>query len=221
MPNYSQLLKEAYTHFVLDIGGKHVPIPYRINIPPVEHSAKQGKSSPEVLLNQLRTEATEQKFDLKSASVEEIREFMRQNQLGLDCSGFVYRMLDYLIEEVKEKTLTGFGFPHVGRTNVATLTSDEFSIPIQTVNDIRPGDIIRVNSTQPILHALIVLETINNTIIYAHSSETQLKNGVHKALITIMNPDLPIHEQRWEEDYLLNEFNASLGDGVKRLKVLR
>jgi len=125
--DHSQILYQAYEQFLLPVFNKKVPMPYRINIPPDEHPAKQGKSAPEVILKQLQEDARNQNFDLQKASMEETREFMRKNQLGIDCSGFAYRILDFLVQKIKGKSLEDFGFPHVGITNVNILTSDEFS----------------------------------------------------------------------------------------------
>ena len=116
--NYSQILWEEYSKFILSVYGKKVAIPYRINIPPDPHPKRQGKSSPQDILKQLKEDALTQSFDLKSASIEQIQQFMIQNKLGLDCSGFVYRMLDYLVLKVKGQELKDLIGSHVGNTNV-------------------------------------------------------------------------------------------------------
>lgn len=204
MNNYSQILEQAYSHFILNIEGKKVAIPYRINIPPIEHPARQGKSSPEVILKQLYEDAREQGFDLKKASVEsveEVRGFMRKNHLGLDCSGFVYRMLDFLVQEAKGKPLTKLGFDHVGRTNVTMLTDSDHSIKIDP-KDLQPGDIIKTNSLSKIPHILIVMARKDNLVTYAHSSKDS-------AGITKFSEDL--------NDII---YDTKAGDGPRRLKVL-
>lgn len=214
MANYSAILKQAYQQFILNIKGKQVPIPYRINIPAEEHPARQGKSDPETILKQLYEDAGEQGFNLKSASIEEIQEFMRKNKLGLDCSGFVYRMLDLLVQQVKGKPLTELGFDHVGRTNVATLTGDEHSITIEP-SDIQPGDLIRIDSeaADGLNHCLLVMENKNGMITYAHSSRKTKVNGVHQD--QIKNGAFP-------KDLDVFSYNPNnKKDGIRRLKVLK
>ncbi len=220
MQDYSKILWQAYEEFLLDLGGKKVPTPYRINIPPNEHPARQGKSSPEVILQQLKEDAKKEGLELSTASLEEIKQFMIKNNLGIDCSGFTYRILDHLIHNIKGKSLTDFGFPHVGRTNVKMLTSEEFTIPIEHLHDIRPGDLIKVRSSEKIPHCLIVLEVKPKQIIYAHSNEDKLYYGIHQNQIIITDPKNSIEKQGWKENYLIDDWRPDLGDGVKRLRVL-
>ncbi len=214
MSDYSKILWEAYDQFLLPLGGKRVPSPYRRN--EVGSFQKigpefQGKSSPEVLTETTIKLAKEQNFDLDQASVEEIRDFMRKNKLGIDCSGFAYRMLNYLVQEAKGKNLEAFGLPHVGRTNVAKLASDEFSIPVSSFSEIQPGDFIKLNSTGDILHTVVILETKDSIITYAHSSGVTQTNGVHTD--RIINGQLP-------EDLESFSYNCDEGDGIRRLKAL-
>lgn len=219
MQNYSKILYQGYKQFILNVNGKKVPIPYRINIPPDEHPRRQGKSSPEDILAQLKQDAKEQGFDLDSASVEEVKKFMEQNKLGIDCSGFAYRLLDFLTFETKGKHLTDFGLPNVGRTNVNILTSDEYSKPINSVILVQPGDLIKVDSSQKIPHCMVVLEKQPNEIIYVHSSRyPQTEDGVHTAKIEVIDPKKPLRVQKWQEDFLIENWQGNLGDGVKRFK---
>lgn len=215
MDKFSPILKRAYNQFILNIEGKKVSIPYRINIPPMKHPARQGKSAPEVILKQLYEDAKQQGFDLKQASVEEIRDFMKQNNLGLDCSGFVYRMLDFFVQEIKGKPLTELGFEHVGRTNVAILTDDNHSIKVDP-KDIQPGDIIKTNSEGDIDHILIVIGKNKNQVTYAHSSRETIPQGVHKGKFEI----LPQGQIKFIEDLRNITYNNKAGDGPRRLKIL-
>lgn len=225
MDDYSKILKSAFNNFILQVEGKQVPIPYRINIPPVEHPRRQGKSSPEDLLDQLYLDASQQKFDLKEASVANIQQFMQKNLLGLDCSGFVYRMLNYLLDGLGKGSLEGLGLPHVGRTNVRLLTLEKFAILFTEISQIRSGDVIRLNSNQKIPHAVIVLENSDGSITYAHSGNTSKLNGVHSAVIKISDSSKGLKEQDWLEQTTDNKpysifFNPDKGDGVFRLKNL-
>lgn len=214
--NYSKILYKAYDQFMLSLDGKKVPTPYRRNeIGSFQKigSEFQGKSSPEVLTEATKRLAKEQNFDLNKASVEEIREFMKKNKLGIDCSGFVYRVINYLSEKLGLGNLEkAAGLPHVGRTNVAKLTSDEFSVPVGSFNEAQPGDIIRLNSGGDILHALIVLENSDGVIAYAHSSGETIPNGVHIG---------KIEGGKFPDDLKSFSYQTSQGDGVRRLKILK
>lgn len=229
MQDYPKILWEAYEQFLLPLGGKKIPTPYRRN--EVGSFQKvgpqfQGKSSPKVLTETTKKLAKGNKFNLDQASKKEIISFMQNNKLGIDCSGFAYRALDHLTEKLKGKPLTAFGLPHVGRTNIAKLTSDKFSISINKIEEIHPGDMLKINSSQTIPHVMVILDVKQNRmrqslfsakITYAHSSETK---GVHIGEIKIVDKSKSLNQQEWQEKYLLDNWSSDLGDGVKRLKVL-
>lgn len=213
--DYSKILHAAYEKFMLPLGGKKVPTPYRRNelgsyqkIGP----EFQGKSSPEVLTETAEKLAKEQNFDLTKASVEKIRGFMMQNKLGIDCSGFVYRMLDYLSQELGLGSLQkSAGMEHVGRTNIAKMTSAEFSLPVAGFAKAQAGDIIRLNSEGDILHGAIILENNNGKVTYAHSSNETNPAGVHQG--QIINSRIP-------SDLSNFSYDINKGDEVRRLKIL-
>ncbi len=223
MEYYSKILFEAYEKFILPLGGKKVPTPYRMNdigafqkVGP----AFQGKSSPEILIKTTKQLAKEQGFDLKKANVEQIKNFMVLNKLGIDCSGFVYRILNELVQKVKGKPLTEFGLPNVGRTNVTKLTSFEFTITIETAGQIQSGDLIELNSSSKPPHCFIVLQNDGHKIIYAHSAGRSKITGVHTGEIIISDPKKGLDEQNWKEEFKALVFNAKSGDGARRLKCL-
>lgn len=186
MNNYSKILHEAYEKFLLPIGGKIVPTPYRINDKGNFQKLGpefQGKSSPQVLTKTVKKLAQQQMFDLDKASIAEIRNFMRKNKLGIDCSGFTYRILNYLVQKVKGKPLTSFGLPHVGRCNVEKLTSSDYTRAVGDLSNSKPGDLIRLWNKHGGLHCLVVFENQKEAITYTQSSEPlginmgKFKNG--------------------------------------------
>lgn len=216
MGNYSQILNEAYEKFLLLLGGKKVPASYRINIPYQEDRSRHGKSSPKVLSKDVKRLALEQNFDLEIASIQEIKKFMESNMLGIDCSGFVYHTLNYLLKKIGLGDMEKAGFPPASQTNSALLTSDKFSNPITKTSEVKPGDIIKLNSIMEIPHSVLVLEKNGKEIIYAHSS---FPEGVKKSSIKIIDPGETIDHQDWEDKIYIQNWN--LGDGVRRLKALK
>lgn len=214
--DHSKILIEAYEKFLLPLGGKRVPTPYRRNeIGSLQKISPefQGKSSPEVLRETTERLAKEQGFDLNKASVEEIRNFMMKNKLGIDCSGFAYRVLNQLAEKTKKKPLTSFGFPHVGRANVAKLTDPKFTKEI-SLQEIKPGDLLKMNSAGDILHCLVITKREGNVVKYIHSSSVTKPNGVHQSEMIINNSGLT-----FEEDLGDITYNPTAGDGLRRLKI--
>jgi hypothetical protein len=216
MKNHSQILKEGYDKFTLPLGGKKVPCPYRENDTGSFQKVGpefQGKSSPATIIKATKDLAKKKGFNLEKASVEEIREFMFKNKLGIDCSGFAYRTINHLTQIIFKKPLTALGFEHVGRTNVAKFTSDEMSIKVKGFKEIKPGDIIRLTLIRDpkIRHMIFVLENKNGIVTYAHSSEETDPHGVH--LDYIKNGKLP-------EDLKAFMYNEKDGDSIRRLKIL-
>lgn len=212
--DFSTILFVAYDKFMLPLGGKRVPTPYRRNeIGSFQKVGPefQGKSSPGVLTETTKRLAKKQNFDLNSATVEEIRGFMMQNKLGIDCSGFSYRLINHLVKQVKGKPLTEFGIPHVGRTHMSTLTSDEFTIPVADFSLAQAGDLIRLNSGEDVLHGAVILDNKDSVIIYAHSSGITNPTGAHTD--TIKDGKFPADLKKFS-------YNTTLGDGIKRLKIL-
>lgn len=200
--DYSDILYQGYKRFVLNVYGKQIHMPYRINIPPDPHPKRQGKSSPQDILKQLKQDALQQGFDLKPASIEETRQFMINNKLGIDCSGFAYRMLDYLLLKLQGKRLKSFLGSHVGNTDVRKLTSAALANRVEI--EIKPGDLIKIDSALPIPHCMVILNIQDGQVTYAHSSKSaQGVNLVTKSLEEI--------SQNW---------NTQAGDGIYRLKIL-
>ena len=146
----------------------------------------------------------------KDSSIEQIQQFMIQNKLGLDCSGFIYRMLDFLLLKTKGKRLKSAVGSHVGNTNVQKLTSLRLSEKIEDFTQVKPGDLVKLNSHKEIPHVFVVLENLNGIIKYAHNGITQL-NGVQTGEFRLDNI---------QEDLPYYTFNPKNGDGFYRLKAL-
>jgi hypothetical protein len=223
--DYSQILYQAYDRFILNLGGKKVPTPYRINLPYQKDRRKYGKFNPSKLTHDTKEVAKEQNVNLEELSVEEIRQFMIKNQLGIDCSGFVYWIADYLLNQLGKGSMEQIGFPRASSTNVELLTTDQFTIPVYKIEDIKPGDFIKFNKGGGgVPHILIILEKNPQQIIYAHSSGVSEIPGVHQGTIKITNDQTTLDQQEWPEKLndgrlLKDSFNPT-ADGVRRLKAL-
>lgn len=219
--DYSNLLIKAYNQYLLPLGGKKVPAPYRINIPfqPDRKIDKNiiylgGKSPAKRLTEDTILAAKEQNFDLEKSSVEEIQKFMQENMLGIDCSGFTYHLLDFLLRKIKKGGMEKIGFPKASQTDVEKLTSREFAEKLENIRDGQPGDIIRLGSKSAdlIQHCIIILETSWGMATYAHSSRKTLIKGVHTDSISLgkLPPELKVYNYSPEDT----------PDGLYRLKAL-
>lgn len=211
MNDYSKILAEGYGQFILELGGKKAATPYRLNIPYQPDRSKYGKSDPQTLIADTIKAAREKTFDLDKASVEEIRLFMEESWLGIDCSGFVYHLLDYLLKKIGKGSMEAAGFSKASRTNVELLTSDEFSHTINGFGLAQPGDLISLNSAQTIPHVLIIINVADNILTYAHSSNRTKIRGVHQGKII---------DSQLDEELQVYSYNTHQGDGIRRLKAL-
>jgi hypothetical protein len=215
-------LNKIYKKFAeLKLGNRKVATPYRMNDDPQSGPAFQGKSSPEVITETAINLANHEGVDLSTLSDEQIRQFLEAHKLGIDCSGFAYRLLDFVSKKIFKKNLQeATGLDHVGNTNVELLTSTDFSVPVDKISDIKPADLIKVHSAEKPSHVIVVLEVKKKQIIYAHSSASSTPTGVHTSFIKITDSTKPLAQQQWAEQYLLRNWNHKLGDGVHRLKGL-
>lgn len=224
----------SYTHLL--IGGKEVVCPYWMNnLEKGIYGPIGGKGTPKQIEEITASEAEKEKVDLFKMNAEEVVLFMRMKKIGVDCSGFVFWMLDALD---REKGGNGIGddIPDSRgkvveyRANTMMLTESKVSFPVATVSEVKPGDIIRMRRGKHIAIILSIFYEKDKMIKleYAHSSgniHTKV-SGVHKAEIFVINQDLKLEQQEWSEDdnqgkkYKECLFSQE-GDGIRRLNIWR
>lgn len=219
-----QDLYYKYTH--LPIGGKEIVCPYWMNnLEKGIYGPVGGKGTPEQIVEAVVKEAESENVDLERMDEESIILFMKAKKIGIDCSGFVFWMLNTLDIE---KGGNGIDVDK-SRANARMITASEVSFPVEKIEEIKAGDIIRIRRGKHVA-IVISLEKDNkgNTrfINYAHSSSNSLTkiSGVHCAKIEIINPPKDLREQKWYEETINGlsygtEIFLQDGDGVKRLKI--
>ncbi|KKS98713.1 MAG: hypothetical protein UV73_C0001G0234 [Candidatus Gottesmanbacteria bacterium GW2011_GWA2_43_14] len=162
-----------------------------------------------------------------ASNADKVRRLAKQNRLGIDCSGFVYRVWNLLIANKYGNTADPKMeeiFPGgINRTNADKLTSGSACLKIERIEDIRFGDNLRLNGGR---HVALISEVNADNIVYAHASSqlTEIQ-GVHYGEIKIIKPGKDLSEQRWLEKAraggnLNKYFKPVRGDGVFRLKIL-
>lgn len=221
-----QKLFAKYTH--LPLGGKEISCPYwRNDLKRGIFGPGGGKGRPEEIVEITEQEAKKEGLDLGKMNEEEIISFMEKSRIGIDCSGFVFWMMDVLDKEKGGNGITddipGCQGKFLCRANVKMLTSEEVTLPIEKVKDIRVGDIIRLHGGK---HVTIVIRVTRvREIEYAHSSGLTETSGVHSGRIIINDPEQGLEKQSWQEktdkgeNYGHKYYLTTLGDGVKRLKI--
>lgn len=172
-----------------------------------------GKGSPKEIHEELEYILKINKLDPNTV---DIRKLMVESNIGIDCSGFAYHVL----------RKTNYSFPYAGgflrkmiakfrpvaNIDVKTFTHDNNS-KIIALRDVQPGDIITMvgNGDASRNHIVIIdqIEYQNDlpaTIHYVHSiaipEDGQYGHGVRSGKIEIINPDKPLTDQIWSEEYL-------------------
>lgn len=193
--------------FALEIiPGKKVRIPYWRNKFFKSRGRIQGsfggKGTPAQIKQATLKKARQTRIDLNKMTPFQIRSFMRQKRIGLDCSGFAFQVLNFLKPGFYKglKKARGISPNPIRRFNTKVLTSDQNSQPVKKTKNIKVGDLIPVSfSNGKIDHVLIVVETSGKEIIYAHSSKKTKITGSHLGRIKIIDPSLGLEKQQWLE----------------------
>ena len=251
LPDYVQ--KEIKKYSELELGGKKVPCPYYINISKERGGLRVlvGKGSAEEISHEVQVWARLKGFDLNNATPEEIREFMVERKIGIDCSGFAVHIYNRWLKRSLGKRLVSclkhprnslwarFRRALRSAENIAanTLTSEENNIKITNLNNIRPGDMIRLKGRVKNAHHLVIVSEVNGDVV---GEEFKIKNfkyvqsaryyddqhGLREGKVIITNPNGEIKDQKWTDVYkgknwtyeeLLKNYEDN---GVRRLKCL-
>lgn len=186
-----------------------------------------GKGTPKQIVYATKLIASNQNMNLENITKEKLRKFMEKNRIGIDCSGFVFHLANYLDKEnggtgLANKLLKNNHLPSwraAWRINADLLTSSKYTKEISLEN-VQSGDLIRVRGGH---HVLFVVKVKGGLIIYAHSSaKTTVKEGVHLSKIEIIKPHKGLKYQNWYEqssdgkNYSQKYFNPQDGDSIRR-----
>lgn len=175
---------------------------------------EKGKGTPEEIAEECAIAAKLARIRIADLSTDKLKEFLVEEELGVDCSGFAYHVLNAHSQEKNGRNLQSYiktlrqGF--TGRLiaklrpaeniGVATLADERNSVEIK-IADLRPSDIIVFLGTgkdKLYNHVLVVtgVERENDTtrISYAHSyawpSDGVYNHGVREGDILVHGEDL-------------------------------
>jgi len=199
-----------------------------------------GKGSMEDIVDEATLIALREKIDLKKLDAQELKKFLVDSHLGIDCSGLAYYVLD---AELKSRGLGGLNkylkFPFITNpfrklltllrpiesAGVRTFAHDHNSIEVK-LSDIKPGDFIVIlgaGDNHDRNHILIVHEITDDTIKYTHSmqwpSDGAYNHGVRQSEIEITDKNKNILEQIWFEPEALNYARGANEVKIGRLKI--
>lgn len=237
----------------------HLPFPDRdVNCPYFNNQRTKvraalrvlvGKGTPIEIVEETQIIGLRDKIDVQKLSDDELKKFLVEHNLGIDCSALAYYILD------AETRARGFGslkkhvqfreaktfvrkiiarFRPVENTSVITFASDANSREV-SLAEIQPGDLIilwRTREDHALNHILIVTEIQGENIQYIHSfrwsKEGKYDHGVRQGTIKITNATKPIVDQIWEEKNKTGEENETLKHvklaenvEIRRLKIFK
>jgi len=226
------ILQTTINHYLnLKIADKTVTCPYFNN----RHNQIRGalavligKGSPKDIEEEVQIISLKERMDLNNLPAEKIKEFLVENNLGVDCSGFVYHILDALTQDAKHKKLKQIiHFPlaksvvrkmiaklrPAENCGVTTLAHESNSKKIE-LKDVQTNDLIIFlgsGPTQDYNHVMFVESVDEKKINYIHAfkwpSDGKYSHGVRRGIIGIVDLNKNILEQIWREQGKTNEDN--------------
>lgn len=176
--------------------------------------AEVGKGSPEKIREEAEHIAFIKRIDVQSFTNESLKHFLVDYSLGVDCSAFVYYVLnaeDHLTFPYAEGLFRKFRAKTqpVKNADVKTFAHEKNS-KIISLQELQPGDIITMIHNEISRNHIIVITEVDyenskpRTIHYAHSIAWPLDgvygHGVREGTIEIMDLNKPIQEQQWIEN---------------------
>ncbi len=160
-----------------------------------------------------------------------IRQFLVDNNLGIDCSGFVTNVLQKHFQEtlgfdlVRKLFVTSkknflrwiiSRLRPVEQISVVVYANDKNTAVVKDLRTIQPGDLVVLLKTGPNKnhnHILLVEEVDGGRIKYAHarvwSSDGKYGHGVSQGTITMVGPEKGLLGQVWEEKGKIGEDNET------------
>lgn len=235
-----QTLKVIDQYRNFHIGNAICSIPYfnnRIVSKRAGLRANIGKGSPRDIFEEVEQIIRLQKIDLNSLDGEHLKKILVDNNIGIDCSGFAYYILNeesmFLGKGTLDKHLH---FPYskgifgkiksmlrpVENTGVNTFAHSKNSKKIE-IKDVKVGDIITIlrNEDEQVRniirnHILIITQIeyqnfLPITLHYAHSiawpTDGEYGHGIHTGKIDILDINKNILDQRWIENEKIGDEN--------------
>ena len=194
-----------------------------------------GKGSPRDIYDETRAILVKEKISETSLNSEELKKILVDKGLGIDCSSFVYYVLDVPDKHLHFPFAKGIlgklraKLRPVENTNVATL-ADNRNSKIIPITEIQPGDIITMINNEERDHILLInqIEYQNFkpiTIHYVHAvawpTDGEYGHGIHEGKIEILDLDKKITEQKWIENDKIGDENYTFTRASKSQTELR
>ncbi|KKQ28205.1 MAG: hypothetical protein US42_C0001G0056 [Candidatus Magasanikbacteria bacterium GW2011_GWC2_37_14] len=198
-----------------------------------------GKGSPADIVEEATIISLREKINLNKITDEELKKFLIDKKIGIDCSGLVYHILD---AEMKaqgkgslQKILKRPWFKNpirkllvklrpIENTGVGTFNHEINSMEIN-LKDLAPGDLIIIMGAgvkQDYNHILLINQIADNKIQYTHSfqypNDGLYNHGVRQETITITDPNKSLLDQTWSEPQMQDYAKKAKECKIARLR---
>ncbi len=238
----------------LSVGNVSCSVPYFNNKTTGRRAglkAEIGKGNPDEILEEVKILFARQKINTNNLTPETLKKFLVDNDIGIDCSGFAYYVLNEegrsrgrqnIKEYLKLPLYKGFVAKIFGKmrivenAGVKTFAHNENSKVI-SLKDIKVGDMITlIGNDNGVMrdHILIIYkidyqnsQTKNapKNIYYIHSvawpTDGEYSHGIHEGKIEIVDLNKNITEQNWIELEKTGEDNYTHQRAKKSITEIR
>lgn len=217
---------DAYLH--LKVGSAAASVPYfnnKTRRARMSLGVRVGKGRPSEIKEEAEATLIKHRASAQSLTDGALKKLLVDENLGIDCSGLAYyildaeskatgnwhlnRRLDFISARGPISKMMSYLRP-AENCNVKTLASDMNSAPIE-LKDARPGDLISMlgsGESPDRDHILVLTEVARDggrlvSISYIHSiaypEDGLYGTGVREGRITVTDPDKGILDQTWSE----------------------
>ncbi len=239
---------DQYRHF--KIGTAVCSVPYFNNKTIGQRMALRvniGKGSPKDIFEETESFLIKNHIPHSALSDESLKEILVDNNLGIECSGFVYQVLNIENHELGKGSLDRHltfvncrgivgkircSLRPIENCDVSTFAHDKNSRPI-IIKETKPGDIITMTSGQEgnerdhilLIHQIEYQNSVPTKIHYTHAvaypEDGQYGTGIKQGLIEILKSDGSITEQQWTENSNANLANQIFNRAQKSKTEIR
>lgn len=235
----------------LPLGGKKVTTPYFMNKRKLRGGLRVliGKGTPQEIAMEVKINAQLKNIDLSRMDANQIRQFMQERDIGIDCSGFVVQVLNSWCRSQSGKSLISYlkftdnslisrirrRFRSIENISANELTGPLNCDPVTDLNQLRPGNLIRTKGLLKNSHHVLLVSKVRlkDAIIvefeYVNSTEQyEEENGIRYGTVKITDPSASLIDQQWLDvkngrnwayDGLLKEYEDNGPRVLKRIKL--
>lgn len=230
---------DQYLHF--RVGSAICSIPYFNNKTKRAHATLRtniGKGNPRDISDEIHDLLVKTHIPQDKLTDESLKRLLVDQNIGIDCSGFAYYILDAESIDTSRGPLSKrisfinckniidkvrCSFRPVENCDVATLANDKNSVLV-AIENIVPGDIITMLGTGRdgqlpidrdhilVIHQVEYLDNIPKKIYYSHAiaypEDGIYGNGIRQGIIEISDHNKLITEAVWTEDGRQGELNS-------------